>query len=210
MSNFEKLIFSSDIIFWDFDGVIKKSNQVKNDAFFNLFDGIKLEQKKFILNHHLRNQGLSRFKKIPLYMNYLGINTEDKNVHLYLSKFSKLVFDGVVNSDWVEGVIKILSEFQESILVTATPQDEIEKIVEKIEISKFFKKIYGSPKTKIECIENYIQDKDLDLGNCLLIGDSKSDLDCANHFKMNFLFIKNEHNKHILLNSNIPQIENFL
>ena len=73
-------------------------------------------------------------------MNYLGINTEDKNVHLYLSKFSKLVFDGVVNSDWVEGVIKILSEFQESILVTATPQDEIEKIVEKIEISKFFKK----------------------------------------------------------------------
>ena len=161
MSNFEKLIFSSDIIFWDFDGVIKKSNQVKNDAFFNLFDGIKLEQKKFILNHHLRNQGLSRFKKIPLYMNYLGINTEDKNVHLYLSKFSKLVFDGVVNSDWVEGVIKILSEFQESILVTATPQDEIEKIVEKIEISKFFKKIYGSPKTKYECIENYIQDKDL-------------------------------------------------
>ena len=40
MSDIKELIFSSKIIFWDFDGVIKKSNQVKNDAFFNLFEDI--------------------------------------------------------------------------------------------------------------------------------------------------------------------------
>ena len=53
MSDIKELIFSSKIIFWDFDGVMKKSNQVKNDAFFNLFEDFKKEQKEFILNHHI-------------------------------------------------------------------------------------------------------------------------------------------------------------
>ena len=53
----------------------------------------------------------------------------------------------MINSDWVEGVLEILSELDKSILITATPQDEIERIIEKIEIGKFFKKVYGSPKT---------------------------------------------------------------
>ena len=44
MSDIKELIFRSKIIFWDFDGVIKKSNQVKNDAFLNLFEDITKEQ----------------------------------------------------------------------------------------------------------------------------------------------------------------------
>ena len=75
MSDIKELIFSSKIIFWDFDGVIKKSNQVKNDAFFNLFEDIKKEQREYILNHHINNQGLSRFKKIPYYMEYCLLYT---------------------------------------------------------------------------------------------------------------------------------------
>ena len=210
MSDIKELIFSSKIIFWDFDGVIKKSNQVKNDAFFNLFEDIKKEQKDYILSHHINNQGLSRFKKIPYYMEYLGIETKESNVHAYLNRFSELVFDGVINSDWVEGVLEILSELDKSILITATPQDEIERIIEKIEIGKFFKKVYGSPKTKTECVEDFIESKDINLNDCLFIGDSKSDLQCANHFDMKFLFIKNEYNKHVIVDEDIPQVENFL
>ena len=131
MSDIKELIFRSKIIFWDFDGVIKKSNQVKNDAFINLFEDIKKEQKEYILSHHINNQGLSRFKKIPYYMEYLGIETKESNVQAYLNRFSELVFDGVINSDWVEGVLEILSELDKSILITATPQDEIERIIEK-------------------------------------------------------------------------------
>ena len=84
------------------------------------------------------------------------------------------------------------------------------KINEKIEIGKFFNKVYGSPKTKIECVEDFIESKDINLNNCLFIGDSKSDLQCANHFDMKFLFIKNEYNKHVIVDEDIPQVENFL
>ena len=135
---------------------------------------------------------------------------KESNVQAYLNRFSELVFDGVINSDWVEGVLEILSELDKSILITATPQDEIERIIEKIEIGKFFKKVYGSPKTKIECVEDFIESKDINLNSCLFIGDSKSDLQCANHFDMKFLFIKNEYNKHVIVDEDIPQVENFL
>ena len=52
--------------------------------------------------------------------------------------------------------------------------------------------------------------KDINLNSCLFIGDSKSDLQCANHFDMKFLFIKNEYNKHVIVDEDIPQVENFL
>ena len=81
---------------------------------------------------------------------------------------------------------------------------------EKIEIGKFYKKVYGSPKTKIECVEDFIESKDINLNSCLFIGDSKSDLQCANHFDMKFIFIKNEYNKHVIVDEDIPQVENFL
>ena len=93
-------------------------------------------------------------------MEYLNINTKQRNIQFYLRKFSDLVFDAVVNSEWVEGVLEILSGFEQSILVTATPQDEIEKIIEKLEIGKFFKKIYGSPDTKIQSVENTLKSKE--------------------------------------------------
>ena len=83
-------------------------------------------------------------------------------------------------------------------------------VAKKIEIGKFFNKVYGSPKTKIECVEDFIQSKDINLNRCLFIGDSKSDLQCANHFDMKFLFIKNEYNKHVIVDEDIPQVENFL
>ena len=63
-------------------------------------------------------------------MKYLGMETKESNVQIYLNRFSELVFDGVINSDWVEGVLEILSELDKSILITATPQDEIERIIE--------------------------------------------------------------------------------
>lgn len=62
------LIGSAELIFWDFDGVIKDSVSVKTLAFEKLFlpYGKKIAQK--VKNHHEANGGVSRFEKIPLYL----------------------------------------------------------------------------------------------------------------------------------------------
>ena len=57
-----------DLIFWDFDGVIKDSVGVKGEAFKTLFAdyGNKVQEK--IYCHHIENGGMSRHQKIPIYL----------------------------------------------------------------------------------------------------------------------------------------------
>ena len=50
-------------IFFDFDGVLAESVQVKSDAFFKLYLPYGEEVAQKALNHHINNGGMSRFEK---------------------------------------------------------------------------------------------------------------------------------------------------
>ena len=43
--NFSKLISTFKIVIWDFDGVIKDSNFIKENAFIDIFDNISKVHK---------------------------------------------------------------------------------------------------------------------------------------------------------------------
>ena len=62
-----------DLIFWDFDGVIKESVSVKTDAYLELFRPYGSDVCKQVKNHHLANGGMSRFDKIPLYLKWADL-----------------------------------------------------------------------------------------------------------------------------------------
>mgnify|MGYP000382948193 CR=1 FL=1 len=53
------LIKNYDIIFWDFDGVIKESLNAKSEAFKLLFQNESIEVQNFIENHHIRKNNLA-------------------------------------------------------------------------------------------------------------------------------------------------------
>ena len=96
-------------IFWDFDGVIKESLSIKAEAFVSIFNGFDSQILDRILEHHLKNGGLSRFEKIPIYMSWAGIEMNQELIASYCKKFGDLVFDMVVKSPWVPGVKCYLS-----------------------------------------------------------------------------------------------------
>lgn len=50
-------------IFWDFDGVIADSVNVKTDAFYELYLPYGKEVAEKVKEYHLANGGVSRFKK---------------------------------------------------------------------------------------------------------------------------------------------------
>lgn len=185
-----------DIIFWDFDGVIKKSNQIKIDAFADVFsDSNNLEN---IIQHHIENQGLSRFEKIPLYLKMSNKTTSQKKIKEYLSLFSKNLIRSVVSSDWVEGVnvaISFLND-KKNIIVTGTPEDEIQVILKELKISQYFNEIYGAPKKKTKVIEEYLLKK-TSKRKAIMIGDSSEDLFAAQNNNIEFMLIRNKFNEHI-------------
>ena len=66
------------LIFWDFDGVIKDSVQVKISSFCKLFEHYGLEVVEKIRVHNERNGGMSRYMKFPIYLDWRACHT-DKN-----------------------------------------------------------------------------------------------------------------------------------
>ena len=138
-------------IFWDFDGVIKESVSIKSDAFEQLFNPFGPEIAKKVRAHHEANGGLSRYEKIELYLSWIGEEINSKVTEDYAYKFSCIVKDKVINSEWVPGVLNYLEDNhhdQQFFLVTATPQEEINFILSSLNIKHFFKGIAGSPTKK--------------------------------------------------------------
>ena len=119
-------------IFWDFDGVIKDSVEVKSSAFEQLFKTFGVNVANKVKCHHEANSGISRFDKLPIYLEWSGQHPTQALIQCYSEKFSRLVKQKVIESEWVPGVLNYLeinSKNQIFFLITATPQAEIEEIL---------------------------------------------------------------------------------
>ncbi len=186
------------LIFWDFDGVIKDSLEVKREAFANIFQGIDDQTKLRIKKHHDENGGMSRYEKIPLYLEFANKSKKDEDVQSYLNLFSRHVKSGVINSKWCDGVKEYLSQNyndQYFILLTATPTVEIKEIVYELKIDMFFKEIYGSPIKKNEIVNNILKKLKFKNSEVALLGDSKNDYIAAKKNNINFYLKMNQYNE---------------
>lgn len=201
-----------DVIFWDFDGVIKESVSVKTDAYVELFKPYGSDVCKQVKNHHLANGGMSRYDKIPLYLKWVGLEQNDLEVQNYCDKFGRIVKDKVITSAWVPGVQDFLRSNKEKyifIMVSATPQDEIEEICKKLNLDSFFLKIYGSPASKAESIKISMLHFGVDASSCVMMGDAQADIDAAQDNKIDFIFRRHQDNLQLNIDNNIQTIENF-
>lgn len=201
------------VVFWDFDGVIKESLDVKTDCFSELFSVYGEHIQSKIRKHHLSNLGISRSKKIPLYLQMVGLRPGEETVQKYCQKFSELVTQRVVSAKWVDGVEIYLARqhaVQDFVLVTATPQKEIEVILEKLSLSEKFKQVFGAPKTKIDAIGEYIAGTSCNRKSVLLIGDTETDLKAASYFGIDFILRKTPHNRALQKIYKGPQMKDFV
>ena len=152
MEEIVRIIKRAEIIFWDFDGVIKDSVSIKSEAFAELFRPFGTDFCNKVRNHHNRNGGVSRFIKIPIYLDWAGLEINDEVINNYCAKLRVLVEKKVIASDWVLGVKSLIyrscAENKINVIVSATPQDEIEKILSNLKIRKYFQNVFGSPMTK--------------------------------------------------------------
>jgi phosphoglycolate phosphatase-like HAD superfamily hydrolase len=187
-------------IFWDFDGVIKDSVPVKSYAFAQLFSTFGNELEQRILEHHESHGGISRFEKIPLYLEWAGEECSDSTVDLYCNRFSALVTQAVIDSPWVEGVQDLLLDHAEEntfFLLTATPQEEIEKILIALQIENCFKEVVGAPISKTDAMGDILSRYTIDIADAVMIGDSNSDYVAASKNGVDFILRKTTHNTNL-------------
>ena len=196
----------------DFDGVILESNLAKTKAFYKLFEKFGDKIQKKVVKHHILNGGMSRYQKILFYYNeYLNTKLSESELIEQCNFFSELVYEDVINSKYVKGFKNFISsnKFKQKFIVTATPQLEIERIVDYLKIKKYIKHIYGSPKTKIENLKKINFKFSINYNQSLFIGDSLNDYLAARKLNIKFALRLNSENKFIR-NINTYKFNNFL
>ena len=173
---------------FDFDGIIKESVEAKTKSYINLFSeydfAIPLIEK-----HHYENGGISRYEKIPLYLEFCKLKVTKSLIDDYIERFRKSVINLVINSKWVPGILEFLKTIQDKqkiYIVSATPEKEIRLISREIGLNIPISNIYGSPISKIKNIKEFFKEELKD--EYIFFGDSFSDSFAANEFSIDFAF----------------------
>lgn len=208
-----KLVKEFKLIFWDFDGVIKDSVEIKTKAYFSLFKPFGIDVAQKVRIHHTKNGGMSRFDKLPIYLQWAGVEPSYDVLADYCEKFSQLVLQGVIDSPWVEGAEKYLRSNKHNqifVLVSATPQNELEYILRALNLAECFSRVYGAPTTKQDAIFKTIKDQNLDPSECLMIGDAIADLKASSSNQVPFLLRRHKSNAQIFNSYLGPSVKDFV
>jgi len=211
--NKDLLLHGKKNFFWDFDGVIKDSVEIKSNAYEELFLqwGANISNK--VRDHHILNGGMSRFDKIPLYLSWTNEDINDELINKLCDDFSNLVKLKVINSPWVPGVVEYIDNLNksgfQSYIITATPQDEINEILNELKIHSLFNEIIGAPTAKSDAIKSILNKNNIINDEAVMIGDSKSDLVAAQNNKIDFILRRTSENIKLQNETDAIKIDNF-
>lgn len=201
------------VLFWDFDGVIKESVEVKTQAYLGLFAPFGAELAARIRAHHQANGGMSRLEKIPLYLEWAGCPATADEVARCCTAFANAVRQRVIDSPWVPGACEYLQAHharQRCVVLTATPQAEIEGILQTLGIAHWFLEVHGAPIPKAAAIAAVLARWGCPARDALVIGDSTSDYEAAKSANVDFLLRRTTLNTPLQHQYHGPQCENFL
>jgi phosphoglycolate phosphatase-like HAD superfamily hydrolase len=190
MKQVDTLLKAKHIVFWDFDGVIKDSVLVKSVGYEKLFMPYGESVVEKVRQHHNAHGGISRYDKIPLYLGWAGEPITTDQVQNFCSRFSGLVKQAVIDAPWVPGVREYLQANhtrQYFVLMTATPQEEIEQILHALDITHCFREIHGAPTGKTTVVHDILERLHCLSEQALVVGDSDTDISAAEENGVVFL-----------------------
>jgi phosphoglycolate phosphatase-like HAD superfamily hydrolase len=201
------------VLFWDFDGVIKESVDIKTRAYVALFEPFGASLAARVREHHGRNGGMSRLEKIPLYLAWAGMDVTDEKVRRYCASFSAAVQERVIGCAWVPGAREYLAENyarQRFVLISATPEEEMKSIVEALGMTEWFREVHGAPQAKGTAVVSALQRFACPAQEALLIGDSAADYEAARSSGVQFLLRRTALNGELQKRHAGLQCEDFL
>ena len=189
-------------ILWDFDGVILDSMLVRDWGFREIFRDFDESLVDELITYHRINGGLSRYVKIRyFYEEILKKSITEERVFDYAECFSVLMKKELINrnnliKDSVEFIKNNFKKFNFHI-VSGSDQNELRYLCSKLEISRFFLSINGSPTPKKTLVANLLKEYDYNRDNTILIGDSMNDFEASEDNSISFYGYNNRELKKV-------------
>jgi HAD superfamily hydrolase (TIGR01549 family) len=146
-----------------------------------------------VVEHHRKNGGMTRVDKFyHYYREFLGKRLDEAELQRLCNDFSRLVVDEVVSAPEIPGAEKFLKKWHNTVkcfVVSATPDDEIKKIVKRRGIDIYFHEILGSSCSKSDNVNYLLNKYSFAPEQCLFFGDAESDYMAAMACRINFMGI---------------------
>jgi phosphoglycolate phosphatase-like HAD superfamily hydrolase len=172
-----------EAFFFDFDGVLADSVEVKTWAFAKLFEPHGPEVVRKVIDHHRRHGGMTRLEKFHHYHSkYLDKNLTDEKMAELCRRFSELVVDEVVAAPEIQGAGEFLTKWCKRLpcfVISATPEEEIREIVQRRGMAGYFKEVLGAPADKEQNLKSLLDKYGLSPSKCCFFGDTTSDYQAA-------------------------------
>ena len=184
------------VIVFDFDGTLVDSNQLKYNAFFELFpsDSLHKEIVTDVLDEFIEKSRYVILREILKRINRKTINEDDLDyrVHASAKKYNDIVVDGAKRCKEKSGakeVLESLSKRYNLYLNSTTPETSLKDIVKHRNWEGFFCDIFGYPNDKTSVLFDIIKRESISPGDLLVVGDGKSDRDSADKAGCKFFHV---------------------
>ena len=175
---------------FDFDGVILESGSIKQQAFLEMF-AHPPELVAGVLRHHRQNLGVSRYDKLAwIHRELIGRPLSAEELEEQAQRYSRLVLDKVLACPLVAGAEELLARLRGRALcfvVSATPQEELELIVERRGLGAWFRELHGAPAAKADVLNDLMNRYELATDELLMVGDGLSDYRAARRAGVEFV-----------------------
>jgi beta-phosphoglucomutase-like phosphatase (HAD superfamily) len=180
-------------LFFDFDGVLADSLEVKTLAFVRLFEPYGPEIVAKVVDHHRRHGGVTRVDKFRhYYREFLQQPLGPDQLETLCRRFAQLVVDEVVGAPEIPGAEAFLNSLTGKVpcfVVSAAPVAEVKEIVRRRGWADYFREVRGAPTSKEENLGILLRKYAFTPGCCLFFGDAESDYKAAQACGVNFLGI---------------------
>jgi HAD superfamily hydrolase (TIGR01549 family) len=183
-------------ILWDYDGVLMDSNSTRDRGFLEVLKNYPASQVEALMDFHRNNGGLSRYVKFRYFFEIIRKEAiTDSEIQKLAASFSEIMRSLLVDTSLlIAPTLRFVKKNYQNIpmyIVSGSDQEELRFLCKKMNIHKYFREIYGSPKPKTQLVKELLTNNQYIGNTCLLIGDSINDYDAAFNNGVQFMAYNN-------------------
>lgn len=182
-----------DVIIFDCDGVLIDVNDKKAEAFGKAVNGYPQPVIDSFVDYCKNSFGESRYVKFnKFFEEFLKEEFDEEKYNIFLTRYATECKNIYMNAPLTPGcwdILKALKARGKHLYVASgSDERELNEVLNKKGIKKYFNRIFGSPRTKKEAVGSIFQNHAAK--RIVLIGDALSDMETSKSCDTNFIYMK--------------------
>ena len=172
------------VIVFDFDGTLVESNQLKYDAYFELFpkEGRFTDVIRFVLSEMYEESRYVIIETILMRLNETTPEILQKRCSELAEQYNDIVLAGAKTCPEKEGAGALLDSLKEKYKVyvsSTTPDTPLKEIISFRNWGSYFEDVIGFPHKKDQTLQRIMRFENVQPNEIVVVGDGKSDRQSA-------------------------------